>query len=241
MNEFFVTSMECTNDDGGVDTSMKNGRREVSKYLSRLQKCRDLIETSKQIVHELTTTTLAHKSAFARRSDSSSELREAEIKLNQYELEIDQQIDLFETSLANNDRLDADMDGLSRRLTELARILAENDQTESAEPIDSIARLDEKIEDVREELGQIEAMRAEIGRVSAEKSCLLEVGGDASRNNLSQSRVQARLLEGFNETVLDLEAKKDKELTSRLGRMSNELNAMREKCEQKLNELINKR
>lgn len=238
MNEFFLTSMDCTGaaDDGMMSTSTESrfGHRDVARYLSRLQKCRDLIDASKQLVHELTT-----KPSKTRRHVTTDDLRQVDIKLQQYEMEIDQQIELFETSLVKNDKLDADLDGLSRRLADLARSLNVGAGVVHEDELARRSNLEERIEEVREELAQIEAVRNEIGRVNHEKSCLLDLTSDAK--NLSQSRVQARLLEGFNETVLDLEAKKDKEITVRLGRMNNELNSMRDRCEQRLNELIARR
>lgn len=223
--------------------SFRNGRRDVNKYMSRLQKCRDLIDQSKQILAEL------QRSPPQRRR--MHEMRAAEEKLNEYEAEIEQQIELFETSSARNEKLNAGVESLNRRLAELARALAADQEqssiatttttttlTKSQQRFESLEALEERIDDVREELAQIETMRAEIGRVGAEKSCLLDGGGGGGDvKNVSHQP----LLDGFNETVLDMEMRKDKELTSRLTRMSSELDSMREKCEEKLKKLLDKR
>lgn len=241
MNDLFTTSMADSEGLLEETQSFRNGRRDVNKYMSRLQKCRDLIDQSKQILNEL------QRSQPPQRRRRMNELHAAEEKLNQYEAEIEQQIELFETSSARNEKLDAGVESLNRRLAELARALAADQEqssiatttttlTKSQQRFESLEALEERIGDVRDELAQIEAMRDEIGRVGAEKSCLL----DADVKNVSQSRHQP-LLDGFNETVLDMEMRKDKELTTRLTRMSSELDSMREKCEEKLKKLLDKR
>lgn len=254
-----MTTHTTVDYEDGENTSFKNcsQHREVKKYLSRLDKCRDLIDQSKQILAELQSQSQQLQQHHQQTKNQPSfknetELIEFEMRLKQYEFEINQQIELFDTSLAKNDKLDVTLDGLSKRVVDLARKIdtvneeftsSSMNMNETAAAFEipnnnAFSSIEAKLEQVRDELAHIEAIQVELDRVANEKNLLLE--NDARRNS-SQTRIQSRLLEGFNDTVLDLDVKKDKELTNRLNRISQELKLMHEKCTNKIKELNHKR
>lgn len=199
--------------------------KDLGKYLSRLGKCKELIESSRLILNEIKPNNL----------DNTSHLEQHhyfEHKLNQYESEIDAQIDLFERNLAKQIHLEGNLESLGQNLAELARRFEKCGL--ELERLESVGALESEIEIVRSDLAQIDAVRVEINRLSNEKNALLE----EETKNLGQSRLANRLLEGFNETIWDMDVKKDKEITMKLNKMSHELNQIEKMCQNKINNMV---
>lgn len=224
----FSKSNECLlNTNGTVYASNANNRlNDYSKYIGKLSNCKDLIERAK---HEL---------SLAKSNDPSVDTYDVECRINIYEQDIDIQIDRFEQNLARQSKIDKSLDELSQKLLNLMhdfeRTSSELDKSlfDESEIQKSIGLMEKEVEKANQTLSRIDQIRSELDEVAREKIELL----NEDNLNLNRSR-SGTLLEGFNETIFELDLCKDNEINSMLNKFHQDLSVIENKLKLKINEI----
>ena len=220
-------------------------QKQYAKYLNKLAKCKELINESKFAISELKypIANLSIVGGSARTPTPShhefNELRDFEFKLDAYERDIDDQIDIFEQNLAKQAKIDKNLDEINTKLTDLMSRFEKHhlpsfniEQLEQLEINQPIEALEQDYNKAKVDLEQIALLHNELDSLDNEKCELLR----EDNRNLSKSRIGS-LLEGFNETIFELDLEKDNEVTNKLNQFKQDLEKVEEKCSIKLNEL----
>lgn len=247
------------NEDHTVEFEQKRisiKKKEFEKYLYNFSKCKDIIESSRRILGDLkqpftnmSVMNLSTNSGFhSARSPTPCasmmqqdyhELREMEHKLDAFEHDIDMQINRFEHNLARQAKIDKSLDDLNKkflhliqRFNDFSTSIKSHAQLERIDIRQSISLLENDYDKAKAELNNIQLLRKELKEILDEKNDLLR----EDNRNLNQSRVGS-LHEAFNETIFELDMKKDNEINCELKKFETELEDVEEKCKVKLNEI----
>lgn len=204
-----------------------------------MAKCKEIICNSRRFINEIKLPAVNLSSSvtsFRAQTPSNAEyqqVREHENKLDAYERDIDFQIEIFEQNLARQVRIDKNLDELSQKLSDIVkRFEAYNNVEQEMNNINDVKLLEIEQEKSKRDLEQLELLKIELNQLIKEKRELLE----EDNRNLNRSRI-GTLLEGFNETILDLDMRKDHELNLRLNEFIIDLNLVEENFKIKLSEI----
>ena len=210
------------------EEKMNSNHGEYSKYLLYLAKGKELIQVSKNMIVELKSPSSGMSGANSPDFNGFHEIRELELQIDMLSRDVENQVDIFEKNLAIHTKLEkkleklvTDVDSLNENF-KMYELKSSKQDSCSKESIENFKLESDKL---RIDLDQINRVRSELNAFQYDRNEILKTNA----HNLKHSQ-SGTLCHGFNETINELDLKKDAEYAKKLSNMSSRIIELEEEC-----------